>query len=559
MQAIPPEPKGRQGAPGIVPWGRSPAIKVAVASLILYHAIGFFPFAAVEGDDITIAAGAHRLGEDLRHTYTYPFQPGIHELTHLVARMAQIDELAALCLLSAVSSIACVLLAPAVFARFVPVEAAVMALIMTLLPETMSSGSFGNGTVVSAAIWMASLLVMRRVGVIPGILAGAVFGIALWTRFDAIGMAPSAALLFLDTDFRTGARRAMGWALGVAVTYVGLMGWSRANMGFLLGFYSASTSARSAAGDHLALVSLVAFLPVVSLYLTCIGLARFVWRRDRTALLVGLGVPLPFIVVGIKAAASPKHLYWLLPFVAMLVASGIEGLREARGHYRRLGFAVAVTLLLGQYLFGVQADGGFFSLTVEPRLASTPLSVQVPGPLTSRSRTWRLIVGPSGYLGTADSYRPLTGTLFAPAIWLRRKLVLNWQVRQVADWLDQPGAKGLLVDGRSWWAMQVAMYLIVELQYECPEWTWRDPSNEPTASLWRRGSDSIDLRGLPQGVRPIVGPALFPPSQRVLAILGKSSDADPIVAEWRAVAVSEDPDILVSAWEVRPRTLRSLR
>jgi hypothetical protein len=136
-----------------------PAFVLAMA----WVAVGIFPCAPVEGDDMAISVGAHEMAEhgSTELAYRYDAQPGIYALTAL-GRLLGLPTHGAFCLLTAASFVAFVLLSALFVARVTGLAVPLCGVLLLLFQETWTSAYFANSNMPSAALIAGSLLVASR-------------------------------------------------------------------------------------------------------------------------------------------------------------------------------------------------------------------------------------------------------------------------------------------------------------------------------------------------------------------------------------------------------------
>ena len=386
------------------------------AMMAIYYVLPVLPVTGVEGDDYAIAVGALRIartGENTPgFTYRYDVQSGTYQALIWLHKATGVETLTLFCTLSALSAVAFVAFGMLLVSHLTKLPLPLSGVLLLIFPETPIEAYYGNSTIIAAALGLAGLYVLAaRYGEFRLLLGGALLGIAVWMRFDAILLTPVVPVLLMSDDgdplARWRAARVETAVVAVVVMAVaGALLW--ASGADMLRVFSATGAHRVHNYPLYAwFMNTVAFLNVPVLGLLAIGLYVTVRRKAWCALAAAaLGVA-PVIVAYSGMLSTPKYYLYAVPFLALVAAPAADTLFRPK---TRAAKALAGVLL---------------AFTLVQALAPVDLSA------IDRVVSWRWI-GPirGSMIRTDDHRRALTGTAYSPLMWLADK---RRYARQHAD------------------------------------------------------------------------------------------------------------------------------
>jgi hypothetical protein len=302
---------------------RSPWLWLGI--VLAYVAVGFFPWTAVEGDDIAIAAGALQLSlhGNLDHgfDYRYDFQAGTYLAAAALDRLLGMPPLAGLGLLTLIGFAAFFTFATAFVARETKLPFPLAGLVLLLFQETYVSAYYANSSMIAAGLLLAAVFLGLRRSVGCLLVAAVLFSLAILARFDAAVMAPVFLVVFFGRDRASLARVLLFFVASAAAFFVLslLFGVSipriwQEGSGHLREF----VSLRRTAMNYLTLVSGVGCL------LWLIGLRAALAERNGRVILMSFAGWLPLVAVYGVTVTTPKYLLYAVPFFTLLVAYGLK-------------------------------------------------------------------------------------------------------------------------------------------------------------------------------------------------------------------------------------------
>lgn len=461
-------------------------IPLALAALV-WLALGVGPLAPLEGDGAAIAQGAYVLAQEgssaVGQVYRFEMQTGTYLPLVWLHQAFGLETFQSFAILSALAALATILLAALWVSRRTTVPFAGCVLLMLLLQETWTSAYYPNSNVLAAAVVLVAINLLSEARK-PGrlILGGVVFGLAVWTRFDTVLLAPAVVLL-LPHDSTPATLRRVG-LVGLVAGATALLSIlaSGGRLGALLGIYAHHQQAIGSWG--LAAKSGLAFFSAVVAFLMAIGLLR-TFRQARRELLLVLVAALPFLLLLRSSLTTPKYLLYLAPFVALLMAHGVLLVQQSLGRRRQLLVATALGLFVLQYPLGLQLhyqDG--FHPPVFPtwlRLGSIPLQ-------RGSLRGATLVVGAGATMSTHDSIRMSSGIAWANLTWRHHKQEMACCLEALERFLrETPGTVGLYVEEPDE-IRYLAEAVLVRQGY-------RRLEGAPTGriALWRKGNQEVEV------------------------------------------------------------------
>lgn len=466
-----------------------------LVALLVWLAVGVVPLAPLEGDGAAIAQGAYHLAQHgwgaTAETYRFEMQPGTYVPLALSHRFFGLETFASFAVLSAVAALAVILLAARWISRRTSLPFWACAMLMLVLQETWTSAYYPNANVLATAVVLLAMNVLSDARG-PGwlLLGGLVFGLAVWTRFDTLLLAPAVAFLLPPDTTKATLRRLLLVGLVAGLVALGTLWASGGSLAALVKFYTQHHQASGSWG--LAVRSGLAFFSGLAVLLTALGAVQAARHAPRD-LLLALVATAPFLLLLRSSLTTPKYLLALAPFVALLMAHGVLWIQRSRGLRRTMLVAVAVVLFLLQYPLGVQLDyrDGYHP-AVSPtlqRLASIPCE-------RGSLRQARLVVGAGATMSTHDSIRLSSGILFSNVTWHHYKQEMARCLDALAQFLDRhPDATvGLFVE-ESWEVRYLAEEVLLRGGYQRQE-----AAGGGRIAVWSRGQRQVWVLCGPSGL-----------------------------------------------------------
>jgi hypothetical protein len=456
------------------------------AALFVYAMIGIFPIAAVEGDGLGIANGATQIAtigrEATSLAYRYNVQSGTYALTVLLHKLTGVETFTILSLLSALAGIVFILISAALLSRMTSFPFAGCGVVILLFQEAFTSAYYANSTVIAASFFVTAFWVVTfGDDLFKLLLSGILLGVGSWMRFDLLLVTPAILPLLHRGEWPRTFVRTAGVAIVTGITA-------------LLGLYLSGSSIRqvlASAGSHRAslsgttldgatgnfllrllesndLRSHATFYTALLALLIVIGIIHVVRKRDWRKLGFCLLGIVPCYVVYLGVMTTPKYLYYLIPFAALLALSAFSELASlSTKHYllSRAFLLLLILLFVAQYITGWQ-----FSSSARPYLHPS-----FPNFLTLFSTTTpvtgieevTLVIGAGSSVSTGDGRRLLSGIAFAPLFQVYEKRLINTEVERFNSYLDTHEAAPLYLLTTQYGSQQMLLNLLLKRGYEC--------------------------------------------------------------------------------------------
>jgi hypothetical protein len=446
--------------------------------VLSYVGVGFFPWTAVEGDDIAIAAGATQLSlhGDLAHGFDYRYDPqaATYWLVAGLNRLLGIPALTGFGLVTLAGFAAFFGFSTWLVASQTKVPFPLAGLALLLFQEIYVSAYYANSSMVAAGFLMASVFLASRrpaarsgrdLGIsgsrdfagrladprsrtrksrnpqIPKSLpriaaAGVLFALAGAARFDAVLMAPALLVLLWGRKRASRVRLVrLGIVAVAAFCLLALLGsvslrriWQEGS-----GHVERFTSFKNTLVNYATLTSGAGCL------LALLGLRAALEERKWQLIGTSLAGCIPLIAVYGTAVTTPRYLLYALPFFTLLVAYGLKWVLTTPS--RPAGWLrwTCLSLVALQYVVG-------------------PLTLA--GWVYGRNLT---------VVGTHDGLRRLDAIGYLPVMWLRTKC-RYWralgEARRVL--LEACGAerRGLVLTD-DWFSSKWTAYQLLRAGYRC--------------------------------------------------------------------------------------------
>ncbi len=410
-------------------------IGVVLTAWLAWSAVGVFPAAPLEGDGSTIGLIAHQWAERgpaaLEEAYRYEMQSGTYLSLMLIDRLLGVDAFTAFSALSAVAAVAFILLAARWIKGLTSLSLPACGLLMMLFQETWTSAFYPNSTVLAGALVMLSFSLLTGARDVRRLIAGGVvFGLACWTRFDAVVLALVVPFLVAPDGPKRVLRQTVVVGTAAAVTALVAMHASGASLPAVMGAYLRH---RVMAGSWgLTLRSWLSLFSLVTLFLLVLGARQMARDRQwREAILVLLGF-LPAVLLLRTSLTTPKYLLYLTPFAALVAAHGVVLLKQTASRRRWTLAGTAAALFAVQYPLGFQIE---YTRGYHPQPHPTLLrfgDIRVDrGPVKEVTA----VAGAGATMSTHDAVRLSSGIFFANWTWRHYKLESAQTAEAVADYL----------------------------------------------------------------------------------------------------------------------------
>ncbi|MCC6454704.1 MAG: hypothetical protein IT328_07155 [Caldilineaceae bacterium] len=455
-------------------------------ALLTYAMVGTFPIAAVEGDGLGIANGAAQIAtigrEATSLAYRYNVQSGTYALTVFLHKLTGVETFTLLSLLSALAAIVFILVSAALLSRMTKFPFASCGLALLLFQEAFTSAYYANSTVIAASFFVTAFWVVTfGDSLFNLLLSGILLGVGSWMRFDLLLVTPAILPLLHQGNWPRTLVRTAGVAVVTGIT--ALLGLYLSGSGIRQVLASAgshraslsSTTPNGTSGSFLLrllesndLRSHVTFFTALLALLIVIGIIHLVRKRDwRTGGFALLG-SVPCYIVYLGVMTTPKYLYYLIPFAALLALSAFSALASLST--KRHLLHRAILLLLGLLFVAQYITGWQFSSSARPYLHSSFPNVltlfSTSTPVTGVEEV-ALVIGAGSSVSTGDGRRLLSGIAFAPLFQWYEKTRINIEVERFNSYLDTHAAAPLHLLTTQYGSQQMLLNLLLRRGYDC--------------------------------------------------------------------------------------------
>jgi hypothetical protein len=451
---------------------------VVFALLVVYQAVGIFPLSPVEGDSLGIANGAvqaasSRLGPQPL-AYRYSLQSGTYALVVAAHKISGLDTITAFSLLSAFCSVLFIFTSAALLRQVTACPFPVCGIVVLLFQEAFTGGYYANSTVIAAAFAVLALYILTLGNQVHmQVIAGVLLGLGVWARSDAILIAPACLALLLRGNLKQTILRTALVAfvtIAVALTAILLSGNDfNALLQSTTGYFGTEPGSTPGLGIPLLgtadLKSHLAFFSILLLSLMVFGLIYLARASNWTLLGIFLLGVMPFFVVYAGRIASPKYMYYLLPFFCVPVLSALRKVYQFSTRRRALYSSVVIGLLLIQYIVGLRVSFVTKPYVEEPY--PTLLNLFTAETRIGTIERTSLALGAGTVVPTDDRERLSSGILFAPLTWYHNKSLLNAELAKLRSYLQNPDSNPLNVLTTHWHAKQLALNILLNDGYDC--------------------------------------------------------------------------------------------
>lgn len=451
----------------------------------LYQFSGVYPFAPIEGDGVAIANGTAQMSNPFFGptplAYRYEVQAGSYVLTFLLQIMSGLDTFTAFSFLSAICGLVFLVAGSAFVARLTSAPFALCGITALLFQETMTGGYYANSTVVAGAFLMVALYLV----VIPPrwyslVIAACSFAFAVWMRFDAVLLTAVVPLCL----FYVQRKKILLRALLFCAVATGL-----AMVAFFVSGVRSLSPILAAAQEHINLAesgttglgipflgtldlkTYLSFFSLLTLFLIVVGLIVILRGRKWSLLAItGAGI-LPVLFVLYGRLASPKYLYYLIPFLCIPTALALVQSKVRAKRNSSLLLWVVAGLAVVQYVLGIRAffrtkshiEAPYSLLRSQPTLAVLGNAhLQLPS-----VNSLQLVLGAGSFINTSDAGRLSSGIMFAPISWHRQKALLNRELQAVASYLEAARANPIKILTSQWEPRHLTLHLLIREGYAC--------------------------------------------------------------------------------------------
>jgi hypothetical protein len=458
-------------------------LSLAFALLFAYVMFGVFPISGIEGDGLGIANGATQIAtvgrEATSLAYRYNVQSGTYALTVLLHRLTGIDTFTILSLLSALAGIVFILASAALLRRITAYPLVACGLVLLLFQEAFTSSYYANSTVIAASFFVSAFwIVTFGDDVFKLLLSGILLGLGAWMRFDVLLITPAILLLLHRGAWpRTFVRTAFVAAItGVTA----LLGLYLSGSGIRQVLASADSHRESLRGtiatpnflsrllESNDLRSHATFYTALLAVLIVIGIIYGIHKREWRTLAFSLLGIIPFYGVYLGVITTPKYLYYLIPFAALLVLSAFSGLASLSTRHSllsKIALLILIMLFMAQYVIGWQ-----ISSSARPYLRqSFPNFLTLFSTATSVRgiEEVSLVIGAGSSVSTGDGRRLLSGIAFAPLFQHHEKSLINAEVERFNRYLDTRAATPLHLLTTQYGSQQLLLNVLLKRGYDC--------------------------------------------------------------------------------------------
>jgi hypothetical protein len=445
---------------------------------LVYLAVGFFPFTAVESDGNGIANGAtlmaiQGMGEN-DFSYRYEAQPGSYALVVMLHKLTNLSTLSIFSALSAVFCLVFILSCAALISRLTGYAFPICGLLLLLFQEVFASGYYANSNVIAAAFLVTGFFcaISARTPTLR-LLAGVLLGLGAWMRFDVMLIMPALFLIVPESSWK----RTLGQVLlilGVAM-FVALSAFYLSNVrlsdillaagGHLTQVHSSTTDLGIPLIGNSNIKSHMAFFSMLTSALMIGGVTWLILKRRWRILGIGLLGIVPFYAIYWGTITSPKYLLYTLPFCLLFVVFCLEAMKSLSLPWQRVLTILALLLFLGQYILGLVVD-----FTSKPYIASPyPTLVRLAhfnSPIPAIQGI-SLDIGAGTPISTVDGDRLSSGILFSPLSWNNNKRNLVANRLKLVDYLNAWPEAPLTVLVDEYDARQMALNILLEQEFRC--------------------------------------------------------------------------------------------
>lgn len=421
---------------------------------LCYLLYGIFPFAPYENDSLGIITGCKRMIEtgifsSNEFSYWFPFQPGTYFGIIMMHILSGINLLNCYSILSAFLGIGFLFLSMLFLQKITDFSFACCGLILLLFQETYSTWFYCNSAVIAGAVMMLAFnILIRRSTLLYLIISGLLLGAAVWTRLDVIISYPVIFFLLKSKNWKERIIRTIVLAFLTLV-----FGWFL----FLLSNTSISELYSSLTAKHKvftfaynvgisgvlwshAMRSYLGFFSILLILLIIIGIIVLIKNKCWQILAYSL-TPVFFFIIIIKGnITAPKHLFYLIPFLAIPVISAFQYMDTLNRIFKIALKICAITFFLLQYVFGLQV---FFK--THPYIGQNYATV-TPYPTYLKILNFKInkvnidsikfVIGGGMKMSTADEMMLSSGIIFSPIMWHQLKLQCNQDIKGLENYIE---------------------------------------------------------------------------------------------------------------------------
>ena len=444
--------------------------------LCAYLCVGAFPIAPIESDGIGIANGAAAMiAQGVAPNdfcYRYEAQPGVYWLTAWLCRMTGLSAFAAFSWLSAWCCAAYIGLSVWLINRLAGASCARCGLALLLFQEVWTGGYYPNSTVIAAAFLFGAIacaMAARRLS--ARMLAGALFGLSAWMRFDALLLLPVSFWLIPADGWQDRLRRWISLSAAAVIVVTGAIYVSGSSYAAIFASATAHLTQQSAGTPALGIPvigkygakSHAAIFSALTCLLTAAGLIELIRARKWRLLAVAAVAVAPLYAAYWREIASPKYLYYLLPFFTILMMFAWSFLRRFLTAVPAGG--LLMLLFSVQYVLGLHIE--FASKPyIEPPFPIFARVAQVRRPVPAIRRV-AFVLGAGTSITTADHDRLSSGIAFAPFSWHYWKTRRSEDVIRLIACLNQPSVEPLTLLADLYDARQIALHSLLQAGFSC--------------------------------------------------------------------------------------------
>lgn len=397
--------------------------------LFLYSLMGCFPVSMIEADGVGIANGIqvmqrNGLGEN-PFTYFVASQPGSYLLVYFCSSLVHAQPYLVFSVLSGIALVIFICACSLFLARITKLPFALAGIVLLLIQETTASGYYANSTIIACTLTLIGIqLLYFRQSIASAVFSGLLIGFGVSCRLEVGLLIIPFVIAMLYKEKKISMRlfiSGMVALLMLVLVFISL----HLTTDSILRVYHIHKSLKYSNDviqglpllGYKDMRSFISFMSVGFYILVFTGVAHLIHVKNYKMLLFSLLGIVPFMTIFWGQITTPKYLYTILPFVAILLLYGIQVLILSKK--AKLFSGMVLLLFLGQYIFGVQLD-----LKSKPyREEIIPVLVKllsIPN-LTDSVTELSIVLGSGSSISTDDGYRLTTGLAYAPIFWHAEK------------------------------------------------------------------------------------------------------------------------------------------
>lgn len=441
--------------PGFILKNGNRFINILFIIFFFYFSLGIIPFAPYEEDSLGVIMGSKRIIETgifTAHDLSYGFQmqPGTYFWIVILSKISGLSVLYCYSIVSAFFGISFLFLSILFLQKVTTLSFFVCGLILLLFQETYSAWYYCNSAVIAGAFMMLGFyFLLRHNSVYYLLLAGVSLGVAAWSRADILIIYPVSLFLIMAKSWRE--RILKTTFLAIVTVIISWLLYFLSNLSFwsLISEMDAAKNTFTLAYNSKSTLgifwsetirSYIGFFSILIIFLVTSGIVTLVKKKLWNYLAVLLTPVLMFVMILKGNVTSSKHLYYLLPFLAIPILINFRYLKEFSKKTKKTFIFASFSLFVIQYILGLQL---FFN--TNPYIGKDYASVSpVPTYLEllkckiskSPIDSAKLVIGGGMKLATADEMMLSSGILFSPIMWNNLKKQCNYNINGLKHFIN---------------------------------------------------------------------------------------------------------------------------